>query len=226
MPTWLRFPPARPTSVGNQSVMCSSALDTRRRRFSSGLWTKATPRMPPSQYVPWRHAHTVGTGPSGSLAPSPVLRSVLYLASSQRPVAASGEGLGAVVGGVDDDAVPVVSQLPQSVGDVPDRLVHRGHHGRQLPSGDVGHVPVGVDVGLGGLERSVNRLGNEEPSSLLSCVLVIGPPSVGTWRDRSRKRGLSEGSWLSRIFRALWVKSVVEYLPSWPHTTPSPSWRS
>lgn len=83
---------------------------------------------------------------------------VLYLASSQRPVAASGEGLGAVICGVDDDAVAVVPVLPQSVGDVSDRLVHRGHHGGQLSSGDVRHVAVRVDVGLGGLERSVNRL--------------------------------------------------------------------
>lgn len=81
-----------------------------------------------------------------------------YLAASQRPVAAPREGLGAVVGGVDDDAVAVVSVLPQGVGDVPDGLVHRGHHGGELPPGDVGHVSVGVDVGLGGLQRSVNRL--------------------------------------------------------------------
>lgn len=82
----------------------------------------------------------------------------LYLATSQRPVAAPRERLGSVVSGVDDDAIPVVSVLPQSVGDVVDRLVHRGHHGGQLPPGDVGHVPVRVDVGLGGLQRGVNRL--------------------------------------------------------------------
>lgn len=97
---------------------------------------------------------------SGSLIPAAMTcpQKVLYLASSQRPVAASGEGLGAVICGVDDDAVAVVPVLPQSVGDVSDRLVHRGHHGGQLSSGDVRHVAVRVDVGLGGLERSVNRL--------------------------------------------------------------------
>lgn len=36
-PTWLMFPPARPTSVGNQSVMCSRALETRLLRFNRGL---------------------------------------------------------------------------------------------------------------------------------------------------------------------------------------------
>lgn len=109
----------------------------------------------------------MGTGPSGSRvqAGPPCPQGVLYLASSQRPVAASSEGLGTVIGGVDDDAVAVVPVLPQSVGDVPDRLVHRGHHGGQLPSGDVGHVAVRVDVGLGGLERSVNRLRNNEGAS-------------------------------------------------------------
>lgn len=81
----------------------------------------------------------------------PTARPTVYLASSQRPVAASGERLGAVVGGVDDDAVSVESELSQRVGDVSDRLVHRGHHGGQLSSGYVGHVAVGVDVGLGGL---------------------------------------------------------------------------
>lgn len=75
----------------------------------------------------------------------------VYLASSQRPVAAASERLGAVVCGVDDDAVSVESVLSQRVGDVSDRLVHRGHHGGQLSSGYVGHVAVGVDVGLGGL---------------------------------------------------------------------------
>lgn len=75
----------------------------------------------------------------------------VYLASSQRPVAASSERLGAVICGVDDDAVSVEAVLPQRVGDVSDRLVHRGHHGGQLSSGDVRHVAVGVDVGLGGL---------------------------------------------------------------------------
>lgn len=82
----------------------------------------------------------------------------VYLASPQRPVAASSEGLGAVVRGVDDDAVSVEPVLPQRVGDVPDRLVHRGHHGGQLSPGYVGHVAVGVDVGLGGLEGGVYRL--------------------------------------------------------------------
>lgn len=81
-----------------------------------------------------------------------------YLASSQRPVAASSERLGSVICGVDDYAVPVVSVLPQSVGHISDRLVHRGHHGGQLSSGNVRHVTVRVDVGLGGLERSVNCL--------------------------------------------------------------------
>lgn len=47
-----------------------------------------------------------------------------------------------------------------------------------------------------------------------------------TWRESSRNSGLSVGSWLSRILRARCVKSVVEYFPSWPHATPSFSWRS
>lgn len=50
--TWLMFPPARPTSVGNQSVMCMRALETRLLRLSRGLCTNPTPRTPPSQYVP------------------------------------------------------------------------------------------------------------------------------------------------------------------------------
>lgn len=75
----------------------------------------------------------------------------VYLAPSQRPVAASSERLGTVICGVDDDAVSVESVLSQRVGDVSDRLVHRGHHGGQLSSGYVRHVAVGVDVGLGGL---------------------------------------------------------------------------
>lgn len=53
------FPPARPTSVGNQSVMCSRAVETRLLRLNNGLWTNATPRTPPSQYVPWRHSQDV-----------------------------------------------------------------------------------------------------------------------------------------------------------------------
>lgn len=81
-----------------------------------------------------------------------------YLATSQRPVAAPGEWLSPVVGGVDDYAVAVVSVLPQGVGDVVHRLVHRGHHGGQLPPGDVGHVPVRIDVGLWRLQWRVNRL--------------------------------------------------------------------
>lgn len=55
--TWLMFPPARPTSVGNQSVMWRRALETRLLRFSKGLCTNATPRIPPSQYVPWKHSY-------------------------------------------------------------------------------------------------------------------------------------------------------------------------
>lgn len=82
----------------------------------------------------------------------------LYLSASERPVAPSSEGLGAVVGGEDDNAVPVVSVLSQSVGDISDRLVHRGHHGSKLPPGDVGHAAIRIDVGLGDLERSVNCL--------------------------------------------------------------------
>jgi len=84
-----------------------------------------------------------------------------YLPASQRPVAPARERLGAVVGGVDDDAVPVVAVLPQGVGDVADRLVHRGHHGGELPAGDVGHVAVRVDVGLGRLQRGVDGLQGE-----------------------------------------------------------------
>lgn len=107
--------------------------------------------------------------------PGPGPETVLYLASSQRPVAAPGEGLGAVVGGVDDDAVPVVSQLPQRVGDVADRLVHRGHHGSQLSSGDVGHVAVRVDVGLGGLEGCVDGLEKKQESNISFCFFGDGP---------------------------------------------------
>lgn len=55
--------------------------------------------------------------------------------------------------------------------------------------------------------------------------LILSCPS-DTWRESSRKSGLSVGSWVSRILRALCVKSVVEYFPSWPHATPSSSWRS
>ena len=85
-----------------------------------------------------------------------------YLAASQGPVAASCERLGPVVRGVDDDAVLVVAELPEGVGEVPDRLVHRGHHGGVLPPGHVGHVPVGVDVGLRGLQRGVHGLGGKQ----------------------------------------------------------------
>ena len=82
---------------------------------------------------------------------SAVKLSHFYLSASQRPVAPPGERLRPVVGGVDDDAVPVVSVLSQGVGDVSDSLVHRGHHGGELPPGDVHHVSVRVDVGLGSL---------------------------------------------------------------------------
>lgn len=102
-----------------------------------------------------------------------------YLATSQRPVAAPGERLSPVVGGVDDDAVAVVSVLPQGVGDVVHRLVHRGHHGSQLPPGDVGHVSVGVDVGLWRLQWCVNRL--QEKTNTVLCYFKSSedarPPS-------------------------------------------------
>ena len=69
-----------------------------------------------------------------------------YLPASQRPVAPARERLGAVVSGVDDHAVAVVAVLSEGVGDVSDRLVHRGDHGGELPPGNVRHVPVRVDV--------------------------------------------------------------------------------
>lgn len=99
-------------------------------------------------------------------------RNYFHLPASQRPVAPSCEWLGTVVGGVDDDAVPVVSVLPQSVGDVSDRLVHCGHHGGELPPGHVSHVTVGVDVGLGSLQRSVNCL-KENMSTVYSQVFTL-----------------------------------------------------
>lgn len=80
------------------------------------------------------------------------------LTASQGPVAASCERLRAVVRGEDDDAVLVVAVLPEGVGDVSHRLVHGGHHGGELPPGDISHGVVGVDVGLGRLEWSVDGL--------------------------------------------------------------------
>lgn len=100
-----------------------------------------------------------------------------YLATSQGPVAAPGERLSPVVGGVDDDAVAVVSVLPQGVGDVVHCLVHRGHHGGQLPPGNVGHVPVRVDVGLWRLQWRVNRLqGNNDIAE--PCVYYFSSTRV------------------------------------------------
>lgn len=117
----------------------------------------------------------MGTDPRGSVSQAATTcpQEAPDLAASQRPVAASREGLGAVIRGVDDHAVPVVSVLPQGVGDVSHRLVHRGHHGGQLSSGDVRHVAVRVDVRLGGLERSVNRLENKEPNDFFSFISFL-----------------------------------------------------
>lgn len=73
---------------------------------------------------------------------------LFYLTTPQRPVVPACERLSAVVGGVDDDAVSVVSVLSEGVGHVSDRFVHRGNHAGEVSPGDVDHVPEGVDVGL------------------------------------------------------------------------------
>lgn len=116
-----------------------------------------------------------------------------YLATSQRPVAAPGEWLSPVVGGVDDYAVAVVSVLPQGVGDVVHRLVHRGHHGGQLPPGDVGHVPVRVDVGLWRLQWRVNRLqGNDDMAE--RCVYYFSNTGLKVLRRCSAAFNRPDGA--------------------------------